>query len=282
MTRRIVALIVALMLALGAAALAETETEYLGNMMVDNCDEWVSLRDGPGTGCERLVKVPLYAVVTDCERGPLTGDFIYCCYDGQWGYILAKYLVPWADPEAPGPLLDARVGDFRLRAERSYEDEAEHLRLTCEDAAGNTVWSREEKTDEIGQVDLLTAFMGGTAQDPLVMVYNADKALFALDPSTGEERWQVSDYLGAGNSWAVDDFGMLYIGGFDGPDPVAIDGGGNVLWRADSEGCFRLYQMELRDNALWCWYEGMDDGGEQSGEVIFSLDGKIIEKRYDR
>ena len=281
MTRRIVALIVALMLALGATALAETETEYLGNMMVDNCDEWVSLRDGPGTGCERLVKVPLYAVVTDCERGPLTGDFIYCCYDGQWGYILAKYLVPWADPETPGPLLDARVGDFRLRAERSYEDEAEHLRLTCEDAAGNTVWSREEKTDEIGQVDLLTAFMGGTAQDPLVMVYNAEHGLTALDFFTGETCWEVTgEYLGAGNSWAVSDDGWTYIGGYYGPDPVAIDPSGNVRWHADSEGCYWLYFMQVRGDELTCWYDVMD-GGERSGRVVYDLDGKVLQKYYD-
>lgn len=96
------ALLLALLLALGAGALAEREYTYYGTMMVDNCEEWVSLRDGPGTGCGRLAQVPLYAIVTEAEWDPFCGDFIYCNYDGQYGYIMAKYLVPWADPE-PAP-----------------------------------------------------------------------------------------------------------------------------------------------------------------------------------
>ena len=91
----ILILIVSFMLTVSALA----DTVYYGTMMVDNCEEWVSLRDGPGTGCGRLAKVPLYSIVTDCEKSEWTGDFIYCNYDGQWGYILAQYLVPWADPE---------------------------------------------------------------------------------------------------------------------------------------------------------------------------------------
>ncbi len=100
-----------LLVMLIAAAPALAETTYYGTMMVDNCEEWVSLRDGPGTGCGRLARVPLYAIVTDAEQGPFTGDFIYCNYDGQYGYILAKYLVPWADPEPE------ESGDMPIRAD---------------------------------------------------------------------------------------------------------------------------------------------------------------------
>lgn len=90
-------LILAAAVSLAVPALAE-HTWY-GTMMVDNCDEWVSLRDVPGTGGKRLAKVPLYAIVTDAEWEPICGDFIYCNYDGQYGYILSKYLTPWSDPE---------------------------------------------------------------------------------------------------------------------------------------------------------------------------------------
>ncbi|MDO4867803.1 MAG: hypothetical protein Q4C10_14830 [Clostridia bacterium] len=89
-------------LALGIAAPALAERVRYGTMMVDNCEEWVSLRDGPGTGCGRLAKVPLYAIVTDAEWDSIWGDFIYCNYDGQYGYILSRYLIPWADPEPEG------------------------------------------------------------------------------------------------------------------------------------------------------------------------------------
>lgn len=116
MQRRILCAILAVLLL--AAVPAVAERTYYGAMMVDNCEEWVSLRDGPGTGCGRLAKVPLYAIVTDCEKSEWTGDFICCSYDGQRGYIMAKYLVPWADPE---PELTARC-ESRLGFSFGYDN----------------------------------------------------------------------------------------------------------------------------------------------------------------
>ncbi len=80
-------------------ACALGENTYLGTMMVDHCKDWVSLRDGPGTGYRRLAKVPLFAIVTDANWSPEYGDFTACDYNGTEGFILSKYLVPWQDPE---------------------------------------------------------------------------------------------------------------------------------------------------------------------------------------
>ena len=99
--RRLCALMLVALLAASAMSAFAEAVEY-GTMMVDNCEEWVSLRDRPATGGDRLAKVPLFAIVTDAAWSPEWGDFIRCEYDGQYGYILSKYLVPWADPE-PGP-----------------------------------------------------------------------------------------------------------------------------------------------------------------------------------
>lgn len=96
MTRRIMCLIVAMALAalIMGGALAEPLKKV---MMVDFCEEWVSLRDAPSTAGKRLAQVPLYALVTDAETSPAWGDFTYCRYDGQYGYILSKYLVEYVD-----------------------------------------------------------------------------------------------------------------------------------------------------------------------------------------
>ena len=133
MKRKLAAIVLLVMLMTAALA----ETTYYGTMMVDNCDEWVSLRDGPGTGCGRLAKVPLYAIVTDCEKSEWTGDFIYCNYDGQWGYILAKYLTPWADPEPEeGYALDVTMYGYRVMAKKTPSGDGEYMRLVCEDPQG--------------------------------------------------------------------------------------------------------------------------------------------------
>ena len=276
--RIILIFIVSFMLAVSALA----DTVHYGTMMVDNCEEWVSLRDGPGKGCGRLAKVPLYSIVTDCEKSEWTGDFMYCNYDGQWGYILAQYLVPWADPEPEGGfVLDVTMNGYRVTAQHAYADGGENLLVTCEDPQGNQKWSHATTTEDTTELDLITAFIGGAAQDPMVMVYNAETGLTALDYVTGEIRWSLADAdLGASISHETDGEGNTYIGGYYGPDPVCIDVYGNVKWRADSEGCYWLYSMELVDEELVCAYDVMDGDHDQQGRVIFSLDGKMMRKEY--
>ena len=71
---------------------ALADSEYIGNMEVVNCNEWVSLRESPSTSSKRLVKVSLGAIVSNCEQ--LNEEWIYAEYDGYSGYILAMYLEP--------------------------------------------------------------------------------------------------------------------------------------------------------------------------------------------
>ena len=71
---------------------ALADTDYIGNMEVVNCNEWVSLREKPSTSAKRLVKVSLGAIVSNCEQ--FSDAWIYAEYDGYAGYIQAKYLEP--------------------------------------------------------------------------------------------------------------------------------------------------------------------------------------------
>lgn len=68
------------------------------SMRVVNCSEWVSLREAPSTSANRRVKVPLGAVVYNCQRE--NSEFYYCEYNGNVGYILAQYLSPLGDVDA--------------------------------------------------------------------------------------------------------------------------------------------------------------------------------------
>jgi len=63
---------------------------YMGDMVVINCEEWVSLRATPSKSSERMAKVPLGALVKNgmiAENG-----FVMCEYDGMSGFILEEYL----------------------------------------------------------------------------------------------------------------------------------------------------------------------------------------------
>ncbi len=154
-------ILIALIAAFAVPALAGS-VDY-GTMMVDNCEEWVSLRDGPDTSCARLAKVPLFAIVTDAVWTPDCGDFIRCCYNGRFGYILSKYLVPWADPE-PDP--DAADGGGEDPASGS---DAAPVRID---------WA--EATRSLLVVDQDGEYVTIMADEPV-----ADVALLALDLTDG-------------------------------------------------------------------------------------------------
>ncbi|MBQ6595705.1 MAG: SH3 domain-containing protein [Clostridia bacterium] len=62
---------------------------YLGAKQVVKCKEWVSLRATPSSSATRLAYVPLGAYV---DAYTYDSRWYYCCYKGQYGYILAYYL----------------------------------------------------------------------------------------------------------------------------------------------------------------------------------------------
>ncbi len=284
--KRWMACLVALALLVAAGTALAEAGEYYLTMVVVNCEEWVSLRSAPDTSASRLAKVPLGGTVFECSG---IDDFYYCTYEGQRGYILAKYLEPaeYGEPEEPGEsnaALDVWENGLHVLAERAWVGDGEYMLVTCEDADGSQRWFYETMTDDMTELTLTDAFIGGTAQDPFVMVYNAEKGLTALDIWSGEARWTLTSdqvRLGASITWAVAGDGTAYIGGYYGPDPVAIDVRGNVLWKSDSGGCFWLSQVNLGDEEIACHYDMMSDvdGG---GWVYYRYDGTTVDFRnYD-
>jgi len=89
--KRLILLLVLLSLAVSSFSV-QAEGEYIGNMEVVNCNEWVSLREYPSTSAKRLVKVSLGSIVHSCYTH--SDEWCYAEFDGYSGYILSKYLEP--------------------------------------------------------------------------------------------------------------------------------------------------------------------------------------------
>ena len=79
------------------------ESARLDDMQVTNCNEWVSLRSGPGSSMQQIAKVPLGTVLTDCYEAE--NGYIWVNYNGQGGYISAQYLKPYEDNLEPNTCL---------------------------------------------------------------------------------------------------------------------------------------------------------------------------------
>lgn len=90
--RRAVSLILVIIL---MAVTACAEGSYIGEMLVVNCEDWVSLREYPDSSADRLIKVPLGATVTNCRWE--STDYIYAEYNGWSGYIMSQYLMQAAN-----------------------------------------------------------------------------------------------------------------------------------------------------------------------------------------
>lgn len=285
--KRILALALALLL---VAAVAVAESTYIGDMVVVNCQEWVSLRAEPSVDSDRLAKVPLGALVTGCREAE--NHFIRCDYDGLRGYIRDDLLERVEEEAAPMPAsvaaelpagegntygqLDTMVEDVHVTAVREFST-VESLTVTCAGADGTVLWSRALHA-EVTELTGTAAYVGGTATSPRLMLYTTDRGLMCCDLRTGEMYWQLTPedvHLGASLSYALAADGTMYIGGYYGPDPVAIDMDGNVLWRANTgdDNIYWLYELKLMDGSLTAHYDNLIDGA--GGWVYYSLNGKV-------
>lgn len=237
---------------------AEHNSRYIGAMKVVRCKEYVTLRAEPYKWTKALAKVPKDAIVYNCSRIREKKSFVYAEYEGLQGYILVQFLDPAPEFEPPvtsavtkkmtmeevtangDVILDWHDFNISVVASREYVKKGssvqEVLRLGCF-IDGEPLWGHIETLDTYEKKDLLKAFIGGTEDDPMVMLYDGGYGLTMLDLLSGNERWTIttgSCDLGDAAITAVDDEGTMYIAGADGPDPVAVTQEGRVLWKSET------------------------------------------------
>ena len=288
--KRLCALFVALMLLAAAGAAAE-------DMWVVNCENWVSLREGPSADTARLAEVPLGALVNDCAEAE--NGFVACSWQGQQGYIRADYLAkPIAICEAVEPA-QARVSeaDELTDGVLIWFDDAENaegestagedVQLMGVDANGSVTWALESKTPYYTELQLISAIPVETQQGRIVLFYNAEAGLAAIDPASGEILWTLSRFevpVGGSVSWDSDGSGLLALGGNYVTEPVLIDvNAGTVLWKAQSPNgeISWLYEIHMTGEGIECLYD-FYNGGEDSGVVVYDTgSGKVLSSKKD-
>lgn len=282
MTKRILAGLLAIACLLTGVALAETT--YHGDMKVIKVKQAVNMRKGPSTDTASVGKVPVDTVLSGCtqEEG---SDWIKVQYEGKDGYIRSDFLEKVEAVIANEfTILSAEIKGLNIQADRQYEGNYEVQTVYCLDGNENEMW-RYTTRAEVTELTQTDCFIGGTQDMPIVYLYNAVEGLYAVEPASGEVQWKLprsQAELGASVSHAVADDGTLYMGGYYGPDPVAIDIDGNVLWQSDvgDDTITWLYAMELTADALVCQYGSMR--GDDAGQVTYSLeDGSVLEATQD-
>ena len=257
-------------------AFAFADETYMGDMQVVNCKEWVSLRAEPTTESDRLNKIPLGSVVTDCVI--YDDGWVYGSYFGQYGYISGDYLAPY-EVNAMSDMLYGEKDGFIVIGKHDYKNGGEIYSIEAFDASGAVVWKYDALCSYSTELTMVDAFIAGTDEKPLVMAYSAETGLTALDFFTGETVWTISDEeqsLGGSICYGVDTDGTIYIGGYYGPDPLAISAEGEILWNTDFKGIYYwLHTIEVYDEHLICYFD-MDDTTYEPVTVMLAKNGDFM------
>lgn len=258
---------------------AAPEQDASNNMYVVNCQSWVSLRSSPSTSASQLARVPLGTEVVNCSAA--SNGFIKCSYLGQTGYILAEYLsTELGELKYDGIVKEMNAAGYRVTVERGNDGYDESIRVRCYSSSGAMLWEHEADNGYATELTLTNAFIGGSASDPRVMLYVESEGLSALNIRTGERIWLLpSSEVNLGSiCWAVAEDGTMYIGGYYGPDPVAISVDGKVLWQSDSmeNGPYWLYKIELTDEGVLASYDMNVDYGA-GAQILYGYDGSLLE-----
>ena len=276
--------------------------DYIGAMRVVYCKNYVTLRETPSKKAISLAHVPLGEIVYSCKKIKST-RFYECEYQGQVGYILKEYLqkAPEFEPPVSSAVSQKMTleevtesgskilewDDYNISVVATHDlididnEQNEILKLGCF-IDGEPLWGHIETVEVIGQYSLLKAFIGGTPDDPMVMLYDGGYGLTMIDLLSGKDKWTVSVAncpMGNAAAVAVDDNGVIYIAGTDGPDPVAITLDGHVLWQSDIEDpdIYDPYEMEIKNNLILVKYKS----GKENGYKLVTLDntGEVVETK---
>ena len=86
-------------------------------------------------------------------------------------------------------LLDCSIADRRIVASRSFEADGEILRVGCYEYETDPVWGYCTSVNYVTELTATEAFLGGTAQNPAVMIHNTDQGLYKVNIWTGEVEW---------------------------------------------------------------------------------------------
>ena len=197
-------------------------------------------------------------------------------------------VTPEPTPEptpAPTPIpfgdliLKNKANGMTTKAYRKLEDDTETLTIICDDSAGQRVWEYHSTAARKENGNATFVFTGDPGTESFLVVYNADEGLSLL--FLGDVIWKkTTDELPlSGNvCCSFPSLSVLYVGDSEGTDPIAISLNGEILWKADSQGCLGLYIIVADDYGLICEYSAVDGVPDNDGFAFFDLFGELMDK----
>lgn len=268
------------------------DSKYYGAMRVVRCREWVSLREGPRKTFNRIMKVPLGAIVMHCRYEKK--GFVHCEYQGEEGYIMLQYLEPAPEYEPAETSAEFKTmtreeilsgaeeilnwKEFNVSVVASHQITRENKQIKEVLKVGSFIddtpaWGYIETVDSDESSRKLKAFVGGNIDEPQVMVYDQEYGLIMIDLLSGKERWTLPVAvcaLGDAAVVAVGEDGIMYIAGSEGPSPIAVSEDGRVLWQSVLKTPGKAKSIRLNPDTIEYEYE--TESGTKTAVLEYSGD----------
>ena len=292
-------------------------------MQVINCNEWVSLRQLPSSKSPQLVKVPLGAVVTGCEQvsdkfiacnydgksGYIMKDYLgeYTGFGDEPGpdvddpepeedlpaegeedvnpFLKFSDAAPsWQELTLTGePVLDEYVGEYYVIARYAATINTEWLYAACYDAEKQPVWSTMTACDGRTELTGVDAFIAGTADDPLLVIFTVGEGFkaYAVGPVKAEV-WTLEDENALSVSGCLvhvlDEDGTIYACGYYDNAPICISRWGDFIWAGVNENAeiYWPYRMDLTAEGVDVYYDCIPEDEGLCYKITYSRDGSML------
>ena len=244
-------------------------------MQVINCENYISLRATPSTSAKVLRQVPLGAVIEGCVQ--ISDSFVSCTYDGVSGYVLIKYLGVYEPP------MDSAFDDldwpsyelFKTRGEgvleytfngytavvrRNTAENKEEIMAICYDSSMKPVWTLGDQTDYTTELTLTDAFIAGSADMPLLVMFAVEKGFTAYGVGKWTDiLWQNEDSkkLSGSLTYAIGRDGAIYVMGAYDSSLLCVNKEGETEFTTDhfNADVYWPYHIELDQNLIYVYYD---------------------------
>lgn len=153
--------------------------------------------------------------------------------------------------------------------------ETEDIMATCYDVTGKPLWTAKETCPENGELYGTGAFIAGTQDAPLVVLFVSGQGFTAYGvDGWGSQRWAVKDEAAQRVSGALtavaDADGTIFAIGYYSSAPICISPAGKLLWAAENDNVSVYWPTDIviGETAIDVYYDTPEEGGDDMCDVI--------------
>lgn len=172
---------------------------------------------------------------------------------------------------------------YTVAVQRAFGESKEEIMAVCYDSAAQAVWQTADSVDEIGELFATNAFIAGTEESPLLVMFTAGKGFAAYEIGAEKNvRWALQEGAAlevSGDIIAkIDADGTIYVIGYQDSAPVCIAPDGQWKWTAvnDNPEVYWPTGIEILEDRIEVYYDTPLDQGMLCDVLAYGKDGNIL------